>query len=492
MQSHSEIIAKLEAAETSDTLQGLFKVSEFCEIYPLLRQKVVGENTAAMTAQSVRFQRGGRLAGMWRILRHELNPANLRPKRPVDLLLLSYTTSRLFSLPQGWLDVYAEPFLKAAEARRLRGDILEVPAVAEYRTPRLRPGHLVGLDELRSRILSRLRPVDPILTDQVEACRKEFLVQGLIAESIAPGCWPALWSYFSHRRAIFVSQLKHLSPKLVIVINWYGTTCMAMTSAAQGMGIPAADLQHGAQGPDDSIYGPWVTPPTASTMMPRGWLNWTAHDKANLDTWLGPHQRSYVCGIPWHQLDPTLLAGNADFQVLKKAAGDRPVVLVSLQPNSAPLLEHLEQVLAQPGADQFCWALRCHPGSVNQVDQIAAHFSNDTNVLSVRAATFVPLSMMLTISAAHVSEFSSVVLEAAAGNVPSVLTKDFGQVFFNHLGSDLLAVATAPSETIPTIKALLSRTKAAFAVEKAPSVAEAFDAIWQDVTEGRLTTRPPL
>lgn len=492
MQSHSEIIAKLQAAETTDTLADLFKNPAFCEVYPLLRQKVVGENTAAMVGQSAGFQRKGRLASLADILRHELNPVNFRRKHPVDLLFLSYSTSRLFGLPKGWPDVYAEPFLKTAEARGLRGDILEVPAAGEYRMPRLRPGHLIGLDEIRARVWSKLRPVAPVLRYEVEACRQVFLKQGLIAESIAPAHWPALWSYFSHRRAIFTRQLRRLKPKLAIVINWYGTTCMALTSAAQGLGIPAADLQHGAQGLDDSIYGPWETPPTFSTMMPCGWLNWTVHDKANLETWLGPHQRSYVCGIPWHQLASDLLADSVDFDVLKEAAGTRPIVLVSLQPNSTPLLDYLQKVLAQPGADQFSWAVRCHPGNVNQIDQVAARFAGNANVLPVWAATFVPLSMVLSISAAHLSVFSSVVLEAAASNVPSVLSEDFGQVFFDHLGPDLLAVATDPAEMVPSIQALIARSKIASGVNDTASVAAAIDAIWQDVTEGRLTTQPPV
>ena len=69
MQSHSEIIAKLQAAETTDTLADLFKNPAFCEVYPLLRQKVVGENTAAMVGQSAGFQRKGRLASLADILR---------------------------------------------------------------------------------------------------------------------------------------------------------------------------------------------------------------------------------------------------------------------------------------------------------------------------------------------------------------------------------------------------------------------------------------
>lgn len=468
---HTALLARLAACESGAAGRALLADPDCAALYPLARQRVVAANLAGVTTATLGSSRGwgAQVRGLCNIARHEGLAVRRRvPRGPVTLAMLSYTTSRLFQLPGGWPDAYAEPFMAAAEAVGGRGALLEVPAMGEYRKPPIRNGHLLGMDELRVRLAAKLRPRPAQAADGIAGFVDLWRAEGLDTANLEGAGWARVWNHFDRRRARFVRQLARLAPEVGIVVTWYGTTSLAFTTAAQEIGIPVADLQHGVQGPGHGMYGHWPREVLASPLIPRAFLTWGAAEATHLRGWIGEKRRAYVCGLPWLHMDQDLLATSPDYRALKQAAGDRPLMLVSLQSDPRALLELVAATLEQPGADRFAWALRCHPGQLGQLNMIAARFAVHAAVLPVREATLAPLGLMLQLSAAHLTEFSSVVLEAAAAGVPSFLSSEYGRGLYSHLGSDQLAVTPDPGALLDALAILPARPAAAQNCQSTP------------------------
>jgi hypothetical protein len=463
MMDHATLLARIKACESGPSGRALLADPDCAAVYPLARQRVVAANLAGVTAATLGRSGGlgAQLRGLCNIARHEgLAARHAVPHGPVTLAMLSYTTSRLFQLPGGWPDAYAEPFMAAAEATGGRGALLEVPALGEYRTPPIRVGHLLGMDELRARLAGKLRSRPAPAVDGIAGFVDLWRAEGLDTANLDGAGWARVWNHFDRRRARFARQLARLAPELGVVVTWYGTTSLAFTTAAQEMGIPVADLQHGVQGPSHGMYGHWPREALTSPLIPRAFLTWGTAEAVHLRSWIGDERRTYVCGLPWLHMDQDLLATSPDYRTLKQAAGDRPIMLVSLQPDPRALLDLVEATLAQPGANHFAWALRCHPGQLEQVNTIAERFAGHGEVLPVREATLAPLGLVLGLSTAHLTEFSSVVLEAAAAGIPSFLSSECGRGLFPYMGSDELSVTPNSDALLAALKTVSSRPAA--------------------------------
>lgn len=471
---HATLLERLAACECSVAGRTLLADPDCAMFYPLARQRIVSANLAGVitSALGTNTRRAAKLRGLGNILRHE---AFYVPRRkfqgPITLAMLSYSTLRRFRLPGGWPDLIAEPFLSAAEATGGSGVLFEVPANGEYRTPAIREGHLMGMDELRAQLLSKLCPRPAPAVKAMADFVALWHAHGLKTGGLAGLGWVRAWNYFDRRRALFARQLERFAPEVGIVVNWYGTTAMAFTAAAQEAGIPVADIQHGVQGPSHGMYGHWPKEALVSTLIPHAFLNWSMSEAAHLSSWIGDKRRTYICGLPWLHLREDLLATSPDYIALKAAAGGRPVLLVSLQADPRALLDLVEATLVQPGADRFAWALRCHPGQHGQMDIIAGRFAGQTAVLPVREATLAPLALVLRMSSAHLTEFSSVVLEAAAAGLPSFLSSSFGRGLYPDMSPDELSVTPDPASLLAALSTLAPRRTTVQLSEKSPSSA---------------------
>ncbi|WP_136634294.1 hypothetical protein [Pseudooceanicola onchidii] len=472
--THRALIEAIRSCETSTEGERLLSDPGFAEVYPLVRQRLMANNLAGVkgAAQS----RAQRLKGLWNIVAHEWN----RPSRPdgkAEVAMLSYSTSRLFRLPAGWPDAFAHPFAEAASGMNKRMTVFEVPARGEYRRPAIGPSFSIGRDEILVRVKMALGAKDKTTHTAITDFSQLARARGLQTDGLTRDAWGRTWTAFVKRRSIFEAQFAHSPLDIAIAVTWYATTGMAFTSAAQRQGIPVADLQHGVQGAHHCMYGEWPSATSESSLIPSAFMTWSEAEHSNLSNWIGARRRSYVSGIPWMHMDEDLLGTSPEFLALKKAAGERPIILVTLQPEPSALLSKVEDLLALPGADRFSWAVRCHPGHVDQVDEIARRFAGHANVLPVHAASLAPLSLVLKLSTVHVTEFSSVVIEAAGVGIPSVLTTGYGVSHYEHLSDGMTSVETEPSSILAALVRLSStgvenRTKTGAPIDdKTPATA---------------------
>jgi hypothetical protein len=227
----------------------------------------------------------------------------------------------------------------------------------------------------------------------------------------------------------------------VFVVGYYDVSGYAYVLAAARAGVRAVDVQHGVTGPLHMAYADWHAHPTAGlALLPRWYWCWTDADAAVVERWLpqvgldgggavvGGHPflcawRAGRIGLDEH--------GAARLQQLCAAAGGRPCVLVTLQPNvlsAAALAPLLEAFSARP---DVAWWLRLHPmawADRGAVESLLRERSVDC--WNIDDATALPLPALLAVATAHATHSSSVVVEAGLLGVPSLVWSTYGAELF--------------------------------------------------------------
>ncbi|MBE9065387.1 hypothetical protein IQ260_01835, partial [Leptolyngbya cf. ectocarpi LEGE 11479] len=140
------------------------------------------------------------------------------------------------------------------------------------------------------------------------------------------------------------------------------------------------------------------------------------------------------------------------FQADKNLVEPTINILFTLQPINDPLPVWLiESIQASP--KHWKWWMRLHPAMLSQSESIDKILhQNAIDDVNLQSATELPLPALLAHMDVHVTQLSSVVLEAEFFNVPSVITDDRAvQLFPKQIESSMALLATNPKELIEAI-----------------------------------------
>ena len=242
------------------------------------------------------------------------------------------------------------------------------------------------------------------------------------------------------RQRLWENVLEHVCPKLIIGIRPDNYLC----AASRGLSIPVYDLQHGSISPDHIWYGQELQNETPIQECPTGMLFWDQESENVLSLW---SQRvgldTLVIGNPWfsrfaNQLNDDRLVSDA-LKNRKLFDNNKPTILVSLQWGLAYLYysgtefslmaEALKQVIRETSR-QFNWALRLHPVQMrgeelkSTLAVIGAEFASVKD-LNWKEASEIPLPALLSQIDLHITDFSSVVVEASWFDIPSAMLNPF-------------------------------------------------------------------
>jgi hypothetical protein len=118
--------------------------------------------------------------------------------------------------------------------------------------------------------------------------------------------------------------------------------------------------------------------------------------------------------------------------MVERAAG-RPAVLITLQWGLHPR-EQLEptQRLIAAGQGRFTFWVRLHPSMLERRQEVRALLEN-SGVYELDEPTDLPLPLLLSRSAVHVTHSSSVAVEAAQLGVRTVVTSQLGTELYARL-----------------------------------------------------------
>lgn len=213
---------------------------------------------------------------------------------------------------------------------------------------------------------------------------------------------------------IYRTVLRNVKPRHVFVTCWYAVDNIAIAHVCAELGIPCTDLQHGVQGPSHLAYAPWYgIPDEGCSGIPSSFWCWDEASATNIRAWApaGRH-RPFVGGSPW-------LEGFAE-KVTDGVTIHKDRVLFSLQPITQYLPSGLEQLVERTPSG-LTWVFRLHPMGRDLDGEIlrwaVEHGIADRVV--VEDPVQVSLGRSLQCAALHLTQFSSVIREAALMGVVS-------------------------------------------------------------------------
>lgn len=273
-----------------------------------------------------------------------------------------------------------------------------------------------------------------------------------------------LW-HIGRMRRYFARHLRALKAPAGFMVNYYNREGIAFVLACRDLGIPSVDLQHGVQGSGHGAYGSWCNVPAAGwDMLPDYFWCWDQASADAITAWAGTAgaHRPVVGGNP---LLHSYLAGS-DFAASgtaalseRQARPDKCHVLYTLSGlEDRALLDGVIRLVRQ-SADRCHWWLRLHPTAIDRKAEVRALVGAElADVVTLDAASDLPLFAVLAAVDIHVTEVSSTVLEAAQFGIPScVIHVDALQFFAAQISAGAALHTPAEEDVLAGIRAFSAR-----------------------------------
>jgi len=253
----------------------------------------------------------------------------------------------------------------------------------------------------------------------------------------------------------FKKLLKKFNPKQCYMVTYYNAYNAGLCKACWDLSIPATDIQHGAQGSMHSAYAQWNNVPERGyNTLPRHFACWQQTDVDVIQKWADdtPHS-AYVLGNLYleklaSQQTPAHKTFN-DFH--KKQAANKQSYLITLQVG-ARLNQSIKDILTN-NDDLFFW-IRMHPTNIKNMPSTIEELKNlGVENYNIVEATQTPLYIILPHMDAHITLNSSVVIEAAYFNIPSIILDETGELYYqDYIKSGQALYEASPQDAIDTLK----------------------------------------
>jgi len=394
-------------------------------------------------------------------------------KEKTDVVFITYPTTRRFLINNNWFDVYCDPIINLLNEKKIKSAVLEYSPSFEFKIPRyhksifIQPAltFLLYTSALKANRISIPEKTINGLTNYFSYLRNKKLhhyVPDLLFVKNRI-------SYMRHLSEYFKSVFRKVRPSLVIMPNYYRLG-MAANLACRELGIVSVDIQHGVQGDMHVAYGRWNKVPeeTGYGLLPAIFWNWSESDEQAILKWSKPveeYHRPIVGGNPilafFNQKDNKFLK-HYDERIKHIVSKNRINVLISLQWGRDCGLSDLYQKAIMNSRDNYFWWLRLHP--VMSESERKKVFKQVKSVgsenININDATEIPLYIILQHMDVHVTENSTVVLEAEQFGVPSVITHSSGVALYqNQVKRGSAVFADTRDKLIDTIKMFGKKTQ---------------------------------
>lgn len=243
------------------------------------------------------------------------------------------------------------------------------------------------------------------------------------------------------KTGIWLRILDRVKPQLVIGIQ----PDISLCRACRLRDIAVYDIQHGVIDSSNSWYGELLERNSSNKDLPSGFLCWDQNSASVLEAWAPARGAEvHVVGHPWYQRfrsplchDQLVLEAKKSSQVM---INGKPTILVALQWGlhihyyantdfNHVMCTALESVILET-QHQYNWLLRLHPLQLTgaEGDKCEEYLSSKFGGLSGvewRRASAVPLPLLLSQVDLHITDMSSVVIEASWFGIPSALLNPF-------------------------------------------------------------------
>jgi hypothetical protein len=285
----------------------------------------------------------------------------------------------------------------------------------------------------------------------------------------------------------YKSLLSKVKPRIAFIVSYYSIDGMAFNLACSELGIPSIDIQHGVEGELHPAYGQWwKVPPDGYSLLPSIFWCWSDSEAAVIRRWSDRSNGSHgtvVGGNPWLTVwqagkDAFIAAHLERVRLMKERDSFKREVLVTLQYglSDASVLKPLLRAMRAAPPD-WRWWIRLHPVMLAERERIRDVFSVLGRPVELDSATDMPLYALLPYMDSHVTHSSSVVLEAEAYGVPSIIFSHYGmELFPDQIHRGMAVAAYTPERIVETL----------LAAEQPPVKAPLSNAIGADTVEAAL------
>lgn len=237
----------------------------------------------------------------------------------------------------------------------------------------------------------------------------------------------------------FKKKLILYKPKFCMQVSYYSMLGYSFNLACFQLGIQCVDIQHGVQGDLHRAYGRWCNvPPSGYEILPSIFWCWRETDVNAINNWALNTKRHIA-----------ILGGNLFLEKFRQK--DKTIAnVLNLEKNNKYLYNYRHVMYSLTGFEtindinnilslviktnnNFFWWIRCHPCFLDKIGFLKKRILERriSNVDIIKASRL-PLYYLLPNMDIHVTESSSIVIEAKAFGIPSIITTKYGREFYNN------------------------------------------------------------
>lgn len=232
------------------------------------------------------------------------------------------------------------------------------------------------------------------------------------------------------KKIFFRNFLLKYRPEQLYIISFYGSTGFAATLASKELGIKCFDIQHGVQGKYHYAYSSYfIDRKRKYNSLPDKFLVWTERDDSNIRNSLNnsPYHTSEIIGnifinnyIKKKNFKEAVNDSMIQEQLLK-IKNENSIGLISLQPETK--INQIQEIISYCDINnhgKVFWLLRFHHDMNDSVrKKYFSAFEKFTNV-DFEISNNSSLLQILSVIDFHITDHSSVIIEANYFGVPSI------------------------------------------------------------------------
>lgn len=369
-------------------------------------------------------------------------------KESVDVIFLSDANDRRVYLNKKWYDIYCSPIIDTLKKSGKRYFFLEYCVTGKYKLPRYEKTFFIEkqLKNIRFRHEIIIKLLTPLNIKKVSS---EYLPKfsefenymsemGFADYFISKEELMAKIALVLRYRDYYDKIIANTKPSKAIVVSYYGLQEMAFVLACKQSGIPVIDIQHGVQGELHKAYGRWMSVPDKGyELLPDVFAVWSKEEKEAIEQWSNSNNshRVFVLGNIWNDMwkesDKLPIVSHLDQHVIKLMEKNdyKSNILYTLQPGvKTPNL----LIYTIDHTPNIQWWIRLHPAMISESKTYVNIFKKSPNV-NINEASLLPLPGILKHISVHITNHSSVVLDAASFSVKSIVLTELGVELYRDL-----------------------------------------------------------
>lgn len=360
-----------------------------------------------------------------------------------DIIFNIHSLTRSVRINHSWYSMHYDPLVKILKENNISSLCLEFAPRGEYRLPRYSPSLLIDRDlfmiKISSAVNKKTHLDDSFLYfwDQIKFLAEQ---NGEDLRTPSKGWLYFLLRYVRNLAEFYKKIFLKNGPSIGMVICYYGLGGMAFVLACNEFGIPSIDIQHGVQGALHVAYGRWnAVSGDGYNLLPDYFWCWSDEEAQNIYSWSSDNSIRHKPIVGGNLFLEQVQKGEIFFKEeenLKKEINNsyfKKHILVTLQPiNYKGTLERLASCM-DCTPKEWMWWIRLHPSMHSNKGDIVKFLEKKVNSfknINVEKATDLPLYLLLKHVDVHITSFSSVVIEAEAFGVRSIIIDQLGIAYY--------------------------------------------------------------